>query len=158
MRLPSVNELVSTYSQSRASDIGRVEHQIIQKHGLEALIPLLIETYPQLRRSAGRASILFWLVGFARTHQAVIALATSALLDRAFLVRERACSILAYSLRPDVLPQLVRLQTHEDLRTRADAAAAIDAISNRNHHYYVDRTHTGKTFWGVNPGDVPGGP
>jgi hypothetical protein len=158
MSLPSIDELVATYSQSRASDIGQSEHRLSQRHGLEPLVPLLIEAYPRIRRSGGRAAILFWLVRYARTNQPVVALALSALTDRAYLVREYACSILAYSLRGDVLPQLALLQGHPDPKTRADAAAAVDAISCKNHHYYLDRGHTGGTFWGVNPGDVPGGP
>ncbi|HET7307125.1 MAG TPA: hypothetical protein VFK24_04840 [Gammaproteobacteria bacterium] len=158
MQLPSIDELVAIYSQSRASDIGQSENRLFQSYGLEPLIPLLVEAYPHIRRSAGRASILFWLVRFARTHPAVVSLATSALSDRAYLVREYACSILAYSLRREVLPQLTSLQAHPDQRTRAAAAAAVDAISHNNHHYFVDREHTGNTFWGVNSGDMPDAP
>ena len=158
MQLPSIEELVKTYSQSRLTDIGHSEHALFQKHGLEPLVPLLVETYPHLRRSEGRSAILFWLVRYARTHQAVVSLAISALTDRSRIVREYACSILAYSLRDDVLPSLSTLLDHPDLKTRESAAAAIDAVSCKNHHYYLDRAHTGYSFWGVNPGDVPGGP
>jgi hypothetical protein len=158
MPLPSVDELVAIYSQGRGSDIGQSEQRLFQAFGLESLVPLLIEAFPRVRRGDGRASILFWLVRFARTHPAVVSLAISALSDRAYLVREEACSILAYSLRRDVLPQLAPLQTHPDQKTRAAAAAAVDAICNNNHHYFVDRGHTGCTFWGVNPGDEPCGP
>ena len=158
MQLPSADELIEIYSQSRPTDIGQAEHRLFQRYGLEPLVPLLIEIYPRLRRSTGRAAILFWLVSYARTRQDVVILAISALTDRAYLVREYACSILAYSLRSDVLPSLSGLQNHRDQKTRESVVAAIDAISSKNHHYYVDRRHTGDTFWGVNPGDVPGGP
>lgn len=158
MQLPSVDELVAIYGQGRASDIGQSEQRLFQAFGLEPLISPLIKAFPHIRRSHGRASVLFWLVRYARTHPAVVCLAVSALSDRAYLVREEACSILAYSLRRDVLPQLAPLQTHPDQKTRAAAAAAVDAISNNNHHYFVDRGHTGSNFWGVNPGDVPCGP
>lgn len=158
MPFPSVDELVAIYSQSRASEIGQSEDRLFQEHGTEPLVPLLVEAYAHIRRSVGRASILFWLLRYARTHQAVVPLALSALTDRSYLVREYACSILAYSLRHDVLPQLTLQQAHPDPKSRADAAAAIDAIVSQNHHLYVDRAHTGSTFWVVNPGDMPGGP
>jgi hypothetical protein len=112
MSFPSIDELVAIYSQSRASDIGQSEHRMFQKHGTEPLIPLLIEAYPHIRRSAGRASILFWLPRYARTHQAVVSLAISALADRAYLVREYACSIV--SVRCSHLPP-----THRMLHARA---------------------------------------
>src|SRR6185312_6211850 len=81
--------------------------------------------YPLIRRSNGRASILFRLPRYARVRQDVVSLALSALADRSSIVREYACSILAYSLRSDVIPQLASLQSHPDLKTRAAAAAAI---------------------------------
>jgi hypothetical protein len=158
MQFPSIDELVAIYSQERASDVGQSESRLFYTYGLESLVPILVQAYPRIRRGSGRASILFWLVRFARTHPAVVSLATSALSDRAYLVREYACSILAYSLRRDVLPQLARLQAHRDPRTQAAAAAAVDAISHNNHHYFVDRTHTGKHFWEINAGDMPGAP
>jgi len=158
MPLPSIDELVAIYSQSRASDIGQSESRLFQTYGLKPLVSLLVEAFPRIRRSSGRASILFWLVRFARTHPAVVSLATSALSDRAHLVREYACSILAYSLRRDVLPQLALLHAHPDQKTRAAVAAAVDAISHGNHHYFVDRGHTGNTFGGVNSGDMPSAP
>lgn len=156
MLLPTIDELVALYSQTKGSDVGQAEHRLFQQHGLEPLIPLLASAYPLIRRCSGRASILFWLPRYARTHQEVVSLALSALTDRSYIVREHACSILAYSLRPDVIPQLTALQAHSDLKTRAAASAAVNAISSKNHHYFVDRKHSGSTFWGVNPGDVPG--
>jgi hypothetical protein len=156
MSLPTIDELVALYSQTKGSDVGQAEHRLFQQHGLESLIPLLASACPLIRRASGRARILFWLPRYARTHQEVVSLALSALADRSYIVREYACSILAYSLRLDVIPQLTSLQAHSDPKTRASAAAAIDAISSKNHHYFVDRSHSGSTFWGVNPGDTPG--
>ena len=34
------------------------------------------------------------------------------------------------------------------------ARAAIDAITNRNHHYFVGLGHTGRSFRQVNEGDT----
>jgi hypothetical protein len=67
------------------------------------------------------------------------------------MVRKRACSILAYSLRQDAVPHLEHLLCHRDQKTRDDAAAAIDAIKHRNHHYWVDRDQSGRVFWKVGP-------
>lgn len=158
MSLPAIDEIVAIYSQTKGSDVGQAEHRLFQKFGLEPLIPLLASAFPLVRRCDGRASILFSLPRFARRRQDVVSLALLALADRSYIVRESACSVLAYSLRPDVIPHLMSMQGHADLKTRAAATAAIDAISNQNHHYFVDRKHSGSTFWGVNPGDVPGQP
>ena len=150
MSLPAIDEVVSTYDQSRASDIGQAEYLLFQRYGLEPSLPLLIEAYPRIRRGEGRAAILSSLVCYARSLPPVVALAQAALEDRAYLVRERACAILAYSLKADVLPQLALMQDHPDARTRADVAAAMDAISCGNYHFFVDCEHTGSTFWEVN--------
>ena len=77
-----------------------------------------------------------------------------ALSDKATLVRYRACGLLACSLRPDALRHLRSLLTHPDERTVADARTAMDAISGRNHSYFVDRDHSGRSFWQVDQGDV----
>lgn len=153
---PTVDDLVAIYSQAKSGTMGHAEHRLFQQYGLEPLIPLLARAFPLVRQSKGRARILFWLPRFARTHQEVVALARAALADRSCIVRDHACSILAYSLRSDVVPELTTLLAHPDPGTRASAAAAIDAIVQKNHHYFVDRQHSGKTFWGVSPGDIPG--
>ncbi|TBR40484.1 MULTISPECIES: hypothetical protein [Dyella] len=155
MSLPSVDELVAVYNQVRGSDVARAEQRLFQQFGIDALVPRLIECYPRVRRASGRAAILFWLPRFAREREDVVQLARLALIDATCQVRSEACSILAYSLRYDMLDDLVPLLDHAHPKTRDDAAAAIDAIGSRNHHYYVDRAHTGATFWGVRAGDVP---
>lgn len=157
MSLPSVDEFVAVYNQVRASDVARAEQRLFQNHGIEAVVPQLVRSYPRVRRGHGRASILFWLPRFARSHPQVVELAVAALQDPTCQVRSEACAILAYSLREDTLPSLAPLLAHTHPKTRADAAAAMDAISHRNHHFYVDRAHTGSTFWGVGPVDFPAG-
>jgi len=155
MQLPRSDQVVALYSHANGSDFGQAESALFQTYGLERLIPLLVESFPQVRYYQGRASILFWLTRYARDRQDVVNLAMSALEDRSYLVREAACSVLAYSLRPDAISYLAALEKSKDAKTRADAAAAVDAISHKNHHYYLDRGHTGNSFWGVNPGDIP---
>jgi hypothetical protein len=76
-----------------------------------------------------------------------------ALNDRAALVRHRACALLAYSLREDAIPYLEKLLTHKNNKTVADATAAIDSIKQKNAHFFIDRDHSGRVFWVLNPGD-----
>jgi hypothetical protein len=45
------------------------------------------------------------------------------------------------------------LLQHTDARTREDATRALDAIHHQNHHYFVDRAHSGRSFWVVNETD-----
>jgi hypothetical protein len=59
----------------------------------------------------------------------------------------QACAILAYSLCEEAIPELEALLRHRSRETRADAAAAIDAIKHQDHNYFVDRDHSGKGGW-----------
>ena len=81
----------------------------------------------------------------ARDGEAAFRLGLRALGDRSYMVRYRACMVLAYSLRPAAFPALEALRSHADARTREDAERAIDAFVHRNHHYFVDRDHSGQT-------------
>jgi HEAT repeat protein len=119
----------------------------------ESVVPYLAEAYPKMRTSQGRRSCVFHSIRYARLSEAAFQLGLAALQDRATLVRYRACCLLAYSLRQDAIPHLSKLLQHNDPKTVADARAAIDAIKNQNHHYFMDRDHRGKTSWVVNPED-----
>src|SRR5262245_35484070 len=114
-----------------------------------AVVPHLLEAYRTFRKSQGRVSLVFHAIRYARTSEEAFRLGVEALSDKATLVRYRACGLLAYSLRPDAIPHLKSLLTHPDERTVEDAKAAIDAIESRNHHYFVDRDHSGRSFWQV---------
>ncbi|MBI1371137.1 MAG: hypothetical protein GC159_00005 [Phycisphaera sp.] len=153
MPLPALDELIAAFDQQRQTDLGVAESALFKEHGLEALVPGMIEAFPHIRSAAGRNAILFWLVRFARKYPDVVELAKIALNDRAHLPRMQACAILAYSLRDDVVVYLEPLLKHRDCKTRDNAAAAIDAIKHQNHHYWFDREHTGKFFWTVNRDD-----
>lgn len=118
-----------------------------------AAVPYLAEFYPRCRKWQGRASLVFHSVSYARVGEDAFQLGVAALQDKATVVRYRACSLLAYSQRTDALPFLRQLLSHSDNKTAVDAAAAIDAITARNHHLFVDRTRRGQTFWVVNEGD-----
>jgi hypothetical protein len=117
--------------------------------------PYLLEAYPTARRWQARTAIVFHAIRFARTSEAAYALGLRALGDKSYMVRYRACMVLAYSLRTDAVPALTTLQAHADPRTREDATRALDAIHHQNHHYFVDVQHTGHSFWVVNESDRP---
>ena len=121
-----------------------------------AVVPYLAEAYERAKRWQARTALVFHAIPHARTGDVTIELGLRALGDKSYMVRYRACMLLAYGLRPDTLPALREAAMHADVRTAEDARAAIDAIEHRNHHYFVDRTHGGQSFWQVNPGDVPG--
>ena len=117
------------------------------------VVPYLLEAYRTFRKSKGRVSLVFHAIRHARTSEEAFRLGIEALSDKATLVRYRACGLVAYSQRPEAIPHLKALLTHADARTVEDARAAIDAISSRNHHYFVDRGHSGRSFWQVTEGD-----
>jgi hypothetical protein len=87
MNLPSLDEVVAVYSNATPSAIGQAEHRMFERYGIEPLLPMLVRAYPHLRRSQGRAAVLFSLPRYARTNPAVVDLAIRALEDRAFIVR-----------------------------------------------------------------------
>jgi hypothetical protein len=119
-----------------------------------AVAPYLSEAYATAKRWQGRTALLFHAIRFARVSEAAYALGVRASADRSYMVRYRACMVLAYSLRHDAIPVLEALLAHDDARTREDAARALDAIRHRNHHYFVDRDHSGRSFWVVNDEDA----
>lgn len=83
MALPTVDELVAALDQRRQTDLGMAESRLFKEHGREALVPGFIAAYPRIRNAAGRNSILFWLVRFARKHPDVVELARIALTPNA---------------------------------------------------------------------------
>ncbi|MCZ7648620.1 MAG: hypothetical protein M5U26_25730 [Planctomycetota bacterium] len=119
------------------------------------VVPYLVEAYPTFRKQQGRVALVFHAIRFARVCEDAYRLGLAALNDKAAQVRYRACGLLAYAQRPEALPALKALLSHPESRTVEDAKAAIDAIQRRNHHYFVDRNHTGRSFWRVNEGDGP---
>ncbi|MCZ4313178.1 hypothetical protein O4H66_07165 [Comamonadaceae bacterium G21597-S1] len=109
--------------------------------------------YPKARTWQGRASLVFHSVRYTRQSGAAFQLGLAALADKSTVVRYRACGLGAHSLRREALPGLRRLVLHKDTRTAEDAAAAMDAIEHQNHHLFVDRTRSGRSFWVVNESD-----
>jgi hypothetical protein len=118
-----------------------------------AVLPYFLEAFPKTKKWKGRVALVFHSIRYGRNHPEAFELGVKALADKSTLVRYRACGVLAYSLRKDALPHLKGLLGHSDKKTVEDAKAAIDAIRNKNHHYFIDRDHTGRVFWQVNKGD-----
>ena len=151
----TVNEAVRLLDSPRWAVVGQGETTLFSRHSLEELVPIFIQSFSNIQAWQGRKTVLYWVMRYARTHPDVVSIGLVALNDRAVMVRSDACAILAYSLREDVIPNLQALLKHNNKTTRADAAAAIDAIVHTNHHLFVDRNHSGKSFWILNETDEP---
>jgi hypothetical protein len=109
-----------------------------------AVLPFLIDALPGTRRWQGREAIVRYALKFARTDPLAVVLARQALNDKSQWVRYRACELLACAISQDDLDRLKQLLSHPNQDTVADARAAIDAIQHNNHHYFIDREHTGR--------------
>jgi hypothetical protein len=108
------------------------------------VLPFFLDAYARTRRWQGRVSFVFHAIKYARTDPLASKLAVAALSDKSRLVRYRACMLLACALDRGALPALRQTLMHSDAATVEDAHAAIDAIENSNHHYFVDRSHSGR--------------
>jgi hypothetical protein len=119
-------------------------------------LPFLREAFPETRRKEARISMVYEATFFARVSEDAFQLGVLGCRDRSKHVRDRACGVLAYSLRRDALPVLRPLLRANDDVTRESAEAAVDAVKHQNHHLYWDRDRPrGRTFWTVNRGDNP---
>jgi hypothetical protein len=119
-----------------------------------ALMPLMLEAYPRTRRMEARISMVYEATFFARVSEAAFQLGIMGCRDRSKHVRDRACGVLAYSLRKDALPALRPLLRDGDPFTRATAENAIRAIKSQIHSLYWGG-RPGETVWVVNRGDDP---
>lgn len=119
----------------------------------ERVLPFFEEFLPSARRLEARRNIAFHSIRFARTNDAAFRIGLATIRDRSSIVRYRGCCVLAYSLRRDALPHLRELLAHADSKTAEDAKAAVDAIENQNHHYFMDRGHSNRSFWHVTDAD-----
>jgi hypothetical protein len=118
----------------------------------DRVLPFFADLFTVARRLEVRRDIAFHCTRFARTSNVAFRIGLMAAEDKSSIVRYRGCGVLAYSLRPDALPILNKQLSHSDSKTVEDAKAAIDAIQRRNHHYFIDRRHTGQFFWAVDDG------
>ena len=137
---------------TRSSSDEEAAWEMLKPLGSE-VVAHLAAFYPKAKTWQGRASLIYHSTRYARESEPAFQLGLSALQDKSTVVRYRACGLCAYSLRREALPALKSLLSHKDSKTVADAAAAIEAIERKNHHLFVDRTHSGRSFWVVNESD-----
>ena len=148
----SLRQLVAGLAIS--SSYGDEPHLAVVLAAGPAVVELFLEQYPISRSWKQRASLMYHALRFARRSEAALELGVRGLADRSKEVRYRACLLLAYAQDPRALEPLRNNASHPNLATRADILAAIDAIESRNHHYFVDRDHSGMVFYRVNDDDA----
>ena len=115
-----------------------------------AVVPHLANFYPRAKKWQGRAWLIYQAIPYSRVLEDAFQLGLNALNDKSSIVRHRACSLCAYSLRHEAIPMLKTLFGHKDQKTVEDARAAIDSIQHQNHNYFHDRMHSGSVTWEVN--------
>lgn len=148
----SVERIVRLLDLRKESYVGRNSILLQEKYGLENLLPYYVQAFYLINNWPGRMYISFWLARYARKYPMVVQMAVHGLRDRSYIVRHHCCGTLAFALDIDTIEHLQALKDHKDKKTHEDAEAAIDAIKNMNHHYFVDRSHTGKVHWA--PGKI----
>ena len=139
---------------TRSSTAESTAWSMVAPFGESAVEPMT-HAYPSFKTWQGRASLIYHSLPYARVNESAFKLGLVAATDRAKVVRYRAISLLAYSLRNEALAVLHQLLTHPHSDTAQDAAAAIDAIKCQCHHYFHDRTHSGKLKWKVHGAEPP---
>lgn len=149
MNQPDIINLVSKLDTPELSLQDQAWAEIKQLNLDIKLVPFLKEAYPTFKTWQGRAWLLHLAIRYARESEEATQLGIEALEDQSKVVRYRACSLLAYSLKTEALPHLEKLLDSSENQTREDAAAAINAIKSQNHNLFIDRTNSGKTFWEV---------
>ena len=132
------------------SDVEWATVEELRRNAGDQLPTMLLEKYRSSATAAVRASCVFHATRYSRAISDAVALGLEALGDRSKVVRYRACLLLAYSQQTKVLPALRAALARAPVQSKADVLAAIDAIENRNHHYFVDRDHSGKVKLNVN--------
>jgi hypothetical protein len=111
---------------------------------------LLLKKFRSAKAWQQRASCVFHATKYARESDDALTLGREAVRDKSKVVRYRGSLLLAYSLRKDVLPDLEgALRTWSGRPGEEDIRAAIDAIENQNHNYFIDRDHTGSMFLNI---------
>ena len=118
-------------------------HAEVKEAGAAA-VQLFLQEYPSARSWKQRASFVYHSIPHARTCRAAVALASLALSDRSRHVKYRACMLLACAQDPttlDLLREHAMSEQHPE--TQGHIRAAIDAIENGNHNFFVDREHSG---------------
>jgi hypothetical protein len=110
----------------------------------EKLPDYFLLEYKKAKHWKKRCSLVFHSLKYAKRSDAAVELGLLALFDRSKAVRYRACMLLAFARDKSALTTLKEALIRLPANSRGDILAAIDAIKSQNHHYFVDRTHSGK--------------
>lgn len=119
------------------------------------VVPYLCAAYLRFRTWQGRCALAYYATRYARISEDAFQLGLTAITDKSYMVRYRACGVLAYSLRKDALPALEFAAKDVKPLVATSALAARNAILAQNHHLFADRSLSGRTTWTVNHGDHP---
>jgi hypothetical protein len=116
----------------------------------EEVIPYFLEQYPKSSRWEQRVAYVYHSIRpAANGNKTAFQLGLLALKDKSKHVRYRACMLLACAQDIEALPYLEALRDHPVSETKKDVEAAIDALKSKNHHYFIDRSHSNKMFLNV---------
>lgn len=147
-------EIMSAVTRLDSKNSADIEHGwlALREHDID-LMPYFRRAYSRFKTSSGRRSLVFYATRHARISEDAFQLGLAALKDRSWMVRDRACGLLAYSLRKDALVLLDDAMIDARPEVRAAAQAASKAIRAQNHHLFADRSGSGSIFWVVDPQD-----
>ena len=94
-----------------------------------------------------RGTAVFCVLPYVRQNEVALKIGKLAVFDKSRQVRFKACALLAYSLRTDIIETLQNARLKVAAAERLDFDAAIDAVQRGNHHFFYDRNHTGRIKW-----------
>lgn len=112
-------------------------------------LPEILASMKKLRTWRAREAVVDTAIKFARNEELAREIGQVGLLDKCSAVRGTACALSAFSLNLAYLPCLKMIAGASDQKTKEDAEAAILAISQQNHHLFMDRDQSGKVRWNV---------
>lgn len=142
MKTSEISECLN-YLDGRGSDQEYRAITRLKESGID-LPSLLSKKYSESKKWGERASCVHHSIKYAKDSEDAYRLGIKALGDKSKVVRYRACMLLAVAQNTDALSHLEKLLGDNSLKE--DAVAAIDAIKNKNHNYFVDRDHSGKAL------------
>lgn len=148
MEPSAIRDLVQTFAvkSSFGDELGYKEIKALG----EEVIPYFLEQYPKSSHWKQRVAYVYHSIRpAAKGDKSAFQLGLLALNDKSKHVRYRACMLLACAQNIEALPYLEALKDHPVSETKKDVEAAIDALKSKNHHYFIDRSHSNKMFLNV---------
>jgi len=149
-----IRAIIAGFDTARGSKLEDLREQLLP-FGRD-IVPHLAWGMETLRRQESRDSLLYTATKFARVEPEVVGFAVRSLNDRGTWVRHRAAMLLAFACDPSALPALkqrAEVEPRDDIR--ADIEAAMNAIEQRDHNLWADRTGSGQVHWNVGGAILP---